>query len=281
MQRTEQYIGKCIYCGSTDNLSDEHTIPLALRGVRILRKASCPACAGITSQTEQAFLRGPALGIRTVLSMKTRHPKNRPKDLPLEFIRDGKCSTEMVPIDDYVPALLLPEIGWPGVYRDFPHAKGLKSGDFQAALHRLDEGRGDDHCQMLLKKYNADEVAVPFDIKHDDFLRMIAKIAHCEAILFYGINNFEKFNLIDCILGKNNDVSNWVGSDGMYHIFEKEQVEKSFLNSPHIIAISCGDDTEVWVRIKLWNKSKTPEYTAIVGNLGKRYVAFLDFHRVA
>jgi len=34
-------IGKCIYCGSTEALSDEHIIPLGLNGAWILEQASC------------------------------------------------------------------------------------------------------------------------------------------------------------------------------------------------------------------------------------------------
>jgi hypothetical protein len=44
---------KCIYCGKLDTkLSDEHIVPESLGGVHIIRKASCPECATITSRFE-------------------------------------------------------------------------------------------------------------------------------------------------------------------------------------------------------------------------------------
>ncbi len=40
-----QEVGSCIYCGSTDNLSNEHIIPYGLGGNLELPKSSCSRCA--------------------------------------------------------------------------------------------------------------------------------------------------------------------------------------------------------------------------------------------
>lgn len=53
-----RYIGKCIYCGSTDNLTREHVVPRGLGGPWLLLKASCKKCARITSDFEGGVLGG-------------------------------------------------------------------------------------------------------------------------------------------------------------------------------------------------------------------------------
>ena len=52
-------VGKCIYCGSTDKLTDEHVLPLGLSGTAVLPDASCTERAKITGKVEQDVLRGP------------------------------------------------------------------------------------------------------------------------------------------------------------------------------------------------------------------------------
>jgi hypothetical protein len=42
-------IGRCIYCLSRENLSDEHTVPFSLGGDVAPKDASCDRCSGITS----------------------------------------------------------------------------------------------------------------------------------------------------------------------------------------------------------------------------------------
>jgi len=50
--------GACIYCGSSDDLTDEHVVPYGLGGKMILPKSSCRRCAMITGQFEGKVLRG-------------------------------------------------------------------------------------------------------------------------------------------------------------------------------------------------------------------------------
>lgn len=76
-------VGRCIYCGSkTLPLTDEHIIPLGLKGYWILSKASCKACATITSKFEMDILRSALGEVRFGLDLPTRHPKKRPDKLP-------------------------------------------------------------------------------------------------------------------------------------------------------------------------------------------------------
>lgn len=268
------FVGKCIYCGSTDDLTDEHAIPLALQGNRILRDGSCLACNKITTRFERSILRNSMLAIRTVLDMPTRKKKNRPNSLPMIFIRGDIRTEEQVPIADAVPSLILPELGPPEIYPTMPHAYNLRPGAFVVKNHLPLERANDDHLNMLLRKYNADAVETPFEINHRDFLRLLAKIAMTEAVGFYGLENFERIFVRQAVLG-NDRTEWWVGSDGYYDI----HLQGGFDDSAHVIAaVRPQGMLEVWVRIKLWNKSITPEYTVVVGRLRPDYARFLDAH---
>ena len=44
--------GECIYCGSTNELSNEHIVPYALEGVHVLKDSSCKSCADLTKKFE-------------------------------------------------------------------------------------------------------------------------------------------------------------------------------------------------------------------------------------
>src|SRR5205814_3072492 len=65
-------IGECIYCGSTDDLTNEHIVPFGLSGTVGLVKASCKSCAAATSAIEGRLLRGHWRAYRKLLGLKTR-----------------------------------------------------------------------------------------------------------------------------------------------------------------------------------------------------------------
>lgn len=268
------YVGECIYCGSTEDLTDEHAIPLALQGNRILRDASCLSCNKITTRFELSILHKSMLAIRTVLGMPTRRKKNRPDTLPLIFVRGNVRTEEQVPIAEAVPSLILPELGPPEIYPMIKHANGLFPGAFQTKVLIPVERTTDEHLNSLLLKYKADAVETPFEINHRDFLRLLAKIAMTEAIGIYSLGAFERIFVRDAVLGKDR-VEQWVGSDGYHDI----HLLGGFDDSAHVItAVRPQGQRVVWIRIKLWNKSITPEYTVVVGRLRTSYARFLDFH---
>jgi hypothetical protein len=186
-------VGVCIYCGTDQNLTDEHAIPFALKGSRTLKDASCLACNAITTRFERSILRKNMLAVRTVLGLPTRRKKNRPTELPLIFVRGNSRSEEMVPIEDVIPAFVFPELGPPIARKEMGHALGLQPGEFQPKAHLIADRATDAHVSNVLAKYSADAVETPWEIDHNDFLRLIAKIAMCEAITCYGYEQFERF----------------------------------------------------------------------------------------
>ncbi|MDI1243189.1 MAG: hypothetical protein PSX80_14845 [bacterium] len=192
------------------------------------------------------------------------------------FVRGDVKTEELVPIDDAVPVLVLPELGPPESLRTLRHVAGLNHGDFKPNVHTFPIERDAEHLRQLLAKYQADAVEIPWEIDHEDFRRMLAKIAMCEAIFCFGYQQFEEIYLRSAILG-NDRTSYWVGSDGAYDIY----LEGGFDDSSHVFAIMRPHGyTEVWTRIKLWNKSMTPEYLVVVGRLRPSYARFLDAHHL-
>lgn len=76
--KPQKALGVCIYCGGTSDLTDEHVVPFGLaKNSLILPKASCKACAALTSLVEMGFLRE-GLGIlREKFGSPTRRGKRR------------------------------------------------------------------------------------------------------------------------------------------------------------------------------------------------------------
>jgi hypothetical protein len=56
---TKRYppVGRCIYCGVSYDLREEHIVPFSLGGVLILPKASCRKCENITHRFEYTCAR--------------------------------------------------------------------------------------------------------------------------------------------------------------------------------------------------------------------------------
>ncbi|MDA2920513.1 hypothetical protein MYX76_13650 [Desulfobacterota bacterium AH_259_B03_O07] len=118
-------IGKCIYCGSSEDLSREHIIPLGLSGTAVLPKSTCQECAKITGQIEQEVLRGPLRAVRLYRELRSRRKhKDAPKAYPLAVFKDGRKQQVNVPIVDY-PILLHFPIFEPAAYLN---PKGYKRG---------------------------------------------------------------------------------------------------------------------------------------------------------
>lgn len=113
-QRT---VGQCIYCGSREELTDEHIIPFGLGGRWVLGKASCPSCSRTTAGFEQEVLRGMLGGLRAALKIRTRRRAQRPTKSTLGLERAGSVEFVEVPIEQAVQLLVLPVYPPPGFFR--------------------------------------------------------------------------------------------------------------------------------------------------------------------
>ena len=268
VHRDVKFVGKCIYCGATENLHDEHCIPESLNGLHILGKGSCRECGKITSRFEGDYARASLLAVRTVLNMKSkRSKKKRPTTFATIFKRDGSEETVDVPIEDSYPIMPLVEVGPPGCYPTVRHPLGLKSGECRIHLFRV---RPEAHLDKLLKKYEADSADIEYRINVNGFLRMIAKIAYSSVVYRFGLSNIVESFVVPAILGKDNDIEHWVGSDGLQQIGTWARPIKGL----HIVNTYFKRDGIVRARVKLFKVTETPEYEVVVGRLNDAVVGF-------
>lgn len=258
--KTHKYVGKCIYCGSIENLHDEHVIPDSLNGVRLLSKGSCGDCGRITSKFEGSYARDSMLPVRTAWNMRSkRSKKKRPTEFPMRFIKNGQERTVNVPVEDHMSVVPMLEVGPPRRCPAIPHARGFKPGQYESRPFQI---RPDEHIEYLLQKYDADSAIVNFHLDPVAFLRMIAKIAYCTAVWRYGLHNIGTAYVVPAILGTSNDIFDWVGSDGKQQIYQ----DTKSMDTDHVVT-TWQSGREILSGVKLFKKSFTPEYFVIVGQL--------------
>jgi hypothetical protein len=261
--KTHKPVGKCIYCGATENLHDEHVIPESLNGVRVLDKGSCGDCGRITSRFEGTYARESMLPVRTAWNMKSkRSKKKRPTKFPIKFIKNRVEKIIDVPVEDHWSIIPLIEIGPPGKYPNLIHGRGMKHGRYEIRGFKI---RPDEHIEYLKQKYDADEIGVASYIEPIPFLRMIAKIGYCTAIWRYGLQNINPY-VVSAILGKSDDILHWVGSDGTQSIYK----DSKDMDTDHVVTTSQLPNGEIHAGVKLFSKSIVPEYLVIVGELNDK-----------
>ena len=119
-------VGVCIYCGRTEDLSDEHIIPLALGGRLVLPEASCSICAALTSAFEGSVCRGFMLDARTAGRFPTRRPKERPTTSTLEIKRGNDFESIELPSAESPGFLQLPKLKAAAFLNGKPPVKGVE-----------------------------------------------------------------------------------------------------------------------------------------------------------
>lgn len=257
-------IGKCIYCGSTNNLSDEHVLAYALHSDQQLYKASCPECAGMTSQIELRVLReayGPA---RHILNMRTRHKKNRKErtSYPVVMEKDGSEVVEDLPIEDFPAAIIAPVFGYPEYIAEHYRGLGisLPTGFLTAGVVAFQRPNGKD-VDEIKKQYEASKVSIQSEMSWKDFARFLAKVGYGFIVAKYGLENIEEAYVLDTILGRTDDVLRYVGCQGLNRQLPNRKVKGIF----HNIGVDAQRGEFVfWLRL-FDNFNNAPEYIVVVG----------------
>lgn len=247
-------IGECIYCGNKSGLTDEHTIPYALFGKAILKKASCRDCAAKTQKVEQRLLRDTFGQVREYLQFPTRKARKSRRwsgTRPVTDKRTGDVSQR--PLADGIIALYL-------VFPDYlPRALGAEPAEERhekrsvAAIPLNDvKPLEQDHYEEGWIRFNSADIE-----------RCIAKIALCEAIREID-QNIRDPVLSRFILEGHGDSSEFLGAIATHDI--TNQMHRIFYEK----LVKDGRDViGLMTTVELFSFLPSPSYKVLVRPLGQ------------
>lgn len=203
-----QPVDRCIYCGSTESLSDEHVIPLGLGGTLILPKASCRSCADITGAFEQRLLRGHWWAYRRKVGIKSRHhPKEQPDTFPVIFeYPSGEIFREQIKPEEY-PFLVVCDFDSPSILKNT-----LVSGIPVARV--VVKPLIAQEKMPNLKRHGAKgtpTMSIEMNFNVEDFVRLLAKIALAYAIGRRSLAAFSELYLDKIVVGPTDGALSYVG----------------------------------------------------------------------
>jgi hypothetical protein len=257
IRRTFTPVGECIYCGSKDQLTNEHIIPYSLNGIAVLPLASCQKHATATSKFELSFARGPAWPMRAAFGFQS-YGKKYPQSFPLIMHKNGKKQSIEVPLAEFpiilqmpmfaaLPAFLLGQRGVP-ISSAGTVAVSLRPGKSPTDL-----------LQEIGHRYGGEGIEVP-RVSHKAFARLLAKSAYALAVAECGLANIRSKYVVPAILDEADDLGTWIGS------------------SPPLAAEQAGHTTQVQTRtgptgesiiavlMKFFANLPTPAYVVIVAS---------------
>lgn len=246
-----RHIGRCVYCGSIDSLTNEHIVPRGLGGSWRLLKGSCRACNRVTSAFERSVLRNQLVLPRAALGLPTYHPKNRPQEFTFQVEKNGRKQEIVLPAADCPPIFMMLDLEKPRHIASYDYVRGVMVKGY--TVH------GPSRNQLKVK-LNVERISVTASLAGNCFERMLAKIAYGMTILAYGPDGLEECYVLPCILGQKDDTGYWVGSSG------KHTSDLPAENVLHRVFL-MRSKKEIRALIRLLAKYQTPEYLVIVGQL--------------
>ena len=257
-------IGRCIYCGATDKLTNEHIIPLAIGGDFILPKSSCRACAKlINREIENPILNEEMKAFRTFQNLPTRRPRLRPKTYDLRN-RDGIVIK--IPASEY--------------YGPFPLYKFK-----QPRILSGKEPVPNSHAWLMDVFGMNEEAEMALRAKHPQwdwthrlkpepfrFARLLAKIGYSYATAEVGLDSFLPGDVIDIVLGKSEDYFRCVGgTDPETHPGPEAEPPGHWFRIEGLFRQrGVGLVCYVLVKIRFFAKYQVPTYVVVAGEADLR-----------
>jgi len=250
-------VGLCIYCGSANDLRDEHVVPFALNGNLILPASTCKDCADMTSRIELDVLKGFMLAARTVAGFATRRPNNRPSGFELEAEIEGKLQTRWLSSNDFPALLVLPVFRPPGIVdeRSDPSLFPV------VGTRNIIFGR---NPLLVAKQLLATKLRLTGTIPVGAYTRFLAKIAYSYSVGVRGSVNIASSTVLPFLRGEADDGAKWIGSSDF-------EVDPALQGATHTLKLATtslkhdpGSEIEV-VQMRLFANSGGPGYEVVVG----------------
>ncbi|MES2173296.1 MAG: hypothetical protein V4523_05045 [Pseudomonadota bacterium] len=272
--------GRCIYCGDNQQkLRDEHVFPYSLAGhSMILEKCCCETCQNIIQKYEQEVLKKQLGLLRARVEAPTRRPKDRASHAEMHFIEVNESGrflrdlgTRKIPINEAPVVFSLWRSPMPRRLRFHPLTPQQEYGmPWSFVQHES----GHSLCRTVAQETGAKYIALRAGtVNRLHYLRSLAKTAHAFAVAKLGMDAFDPY-LLDLILGRSDDVSEFVGDDP----FPGPIIEISEYDSIHIYLGETIDDGLrglVTARIVLYPVLNTPPHLVVVGkakvDIAKRF----------
>lgn len=246
-------VGRCIYCGSTQALSDEHLIPYGLSGEHVLRKASCADCARETCRFEQLVLRGPMRAARLHRRLKSRTKHSEASSTQrMVLVGDSGESSVDLPLADY-PILLHFPIFTPAGYFTGEASPGIR----MEGIHTILFGpRPED----VAKAHGVRQIRFPATKEQPTaFARMLAKIAYGYAVATGDILHIQEPSpVLPCIRGIVDDVGQWVFTAAGDTVAYPGALHRVVMHELHGSLVA---------EVHLFADSETPKYGVVLGRL--------------
>lgn len=242
-------VNACIYCGSLEDLTDEHVIPYSLSGNILLPKASCKSCAEITHKFERTVARRVYGNFRIHNQVRTRRPKSRPTHLVIGTNTGNKD----IPISEHHGTAFVCK---------FRRALALKGVDFDLndnSSHWLPVAISDHKALENLGKHRGWDRKVTASFHPLELAKTIAKIGYSYAIGEFGCRSFYPL-VTDLILGKSENFSYFVGGDW--------ELPPPQVDSDNHLGIELQfSGGKLWVvpSVRLFSPAGTPKYHVAVG----------------
>jgi len=203
--------GKCIFCGDTEDLTDEHIVPEFLTGIgeMVIEDGACKDCNNYANETyEQPASKADFLPVRHMLELKRkrRGKKTTPRRMP----RVSYTATADKGGADEFNEKLQPK-NYPPLYQFVVHEPaGLLAG--------VDRSAGANSIRLGTLHLGLPGRVVPASVTMRLPMIMggpemvVAKMAYCWAVAERGLEAFDTGNLLDLLCGRRSDVFNFVGS---------------------------------------------------------------------
>lgn len=197
-------VGQCVYCGGSEDLRNEHIIPVGLGGVTTLPKSTCERCAKITGQVEMRVLRGSIWPVRAFLKLRSRRPNEAPKTELITLVRRTSEEKRELPLEDSPLLLPMPVFEPPAYLTGRKYSQGINL----IGVDTISYGRQPDE---VAEAFGA-SIQITKEDRPAEFAKMVAKIGYTYAIAELGLDKIEVAGVVQAILGESTDIGLWVGT---------------------------------------------------------------------
>jgi hypothetical protein len=209
--------GRCTFCltplaqlSPTTEVTDEHIIPRALNGSLVIRKGVCAPCAKLSNKNyENAALNNDLFVPRRLLELKKSRNRGKKHQKPPDPLPPVALGNQIMSGGPELFNIQLSDDEYPNVF-------GLLL--FPPAGRLVGEDRGGDLEQMRLQFFNLGgnqgrrmDVTTREPRVNGPFATMLVKIGYCYAVAENGFEAFDGTDIRDLLMGRRNDVYNFVG----------------------------------------------------------------------